>query len=278
MVRHTFFSARGVTSYLGSFAIILAAAFGFRSEAPGALVIVGGGGTPDEAVLEAIKLAGGPKADVLIVPWASQSENRGDSSVEMYEELGAKNASNADDFEGAALKKAIREAELIWMPGGSQTRLIETMKERGVLEEIRNAHQRGCVVGGTSAGAAVMSDPMIARGPSEEGIRQGISSFGEGLGLWPGVFVDQHFIERNRQTRLITAVFEGPHRIGVGIGESTAVVVEGRDLRVLGRSAAQIYDARDAKIEKPLGEGECLAATGVTLHVLRAGMKWRWVE
>lgn len=258
--------------------LVIASAFGWSRAEPGALVIVGGGSTPSVAVGEAIRLAGGPKAEILIVPWASRSEKRGIGSVEMYEEAGAKNVRNADDLEGKELERAFKDADLIWMPGGSQSRLIEVFRERELLSTLREAHARGCVVGGTSAGAAVLGDPMIAGKPDEEGIREGVCKLTEGLGLWKGVFVDQHFVERSRQTRLLTAVLDGPHRLGVGIGESTCVVVEGDAIRVLGRSVVQIYDAREASIAKRLGPGENLAVTGITLHVLRDGMDWRWAE
>lgn len=238
----------------------------------GALVLVGGGRTPREAVRSALELAGGFDARVLILPWASSSEKRGVGSVEMYHELGATNVHSVDDLEAENLREAILAADLIWMPGGSQLRLMNELRVRELIAPLRAAHDRGCVVGGTSAGLAVATAQMIAGAPTDSGVRTGISKLETGLGLLSGAIVDQHFTERKRQSRLLSAVLEHPSNLGIGVSERTAIIVEGGSLRVLGDSVVIVYDAREALIESSLEPGTSLGALNLRMHVLRDGM------
>jgi cyanophycinase len=143
----------------------------------------------------------------------------------------------------------------------------------GLDDTIRERHRAGVVVGGTSAGAAVMSAVMITGEADLQSVSAGKTVTADGLGLWPDAIVDQHFLRRQRVNRLIAAVLDHPLLVGVGIDEATAVVVRGPRIDVLGRSAVVVIDARPAHVSST-SNGAVQAATDVRLHVLRAGMSW----
>jgi cyanophycinase len=166
--------------------------------------------------------------------------------------------------------KAIESANLIWMPGGDQNRLMKALPA-GVIDTIRKRFREGAVVGGTSAGAAVLSQVMITGEADLRAIRRGATQTADGLALWPRAIVDQHFVRRQRFNRLLSAVLDRPELVGVGVDESTAAVWRGSKLEVIGAAQVLIIDARKATI--PAGKtGELGAATGVQLHVLTNGM------
>lgn len=239
---------------------------------PGHLVVVGGGGTTDAILDRALELAGGPGASVVVLPQASGREDRGVSSVEMWEERGAKAVRNLDGIDGDEAARAIEEADLVWIPGGSQGRFMEAWRETDVPEAIRAARARGAVVGGTSAGAAVMSSAMITGEADLRSVRRGRTELVEGLGLWPGALVDQHFLRRQRSNRLLAAVLDRPELLGVGIDERTAAIV-GPDgsIEVVGESGVLVIDARDAELADTK-EDAPWGATGIAVHLLREGM------
>lgn len=243
------------------------------SALPGPLLIVGGGGTPPVALERALERAGGPQARVVVLPQASGREGRGASSVAMWREAGASAVELLDQRPPEECAALLARADLVWMPGGSQTRLMGELAELGLVEALRAAHERGALVGGTSAGAAVMSAVMIRSAPEEKGVRAGATPLGEGLGLLPGAVIDQHFVQRGRDHRLVEVVLTHPERVGIGIDERTAILV-GADgaFEVLGESVVLVYDARAARIE-PSEPGGNLAATGLRYDVLRAGMR-----
>src|SRR5439155_23992340 len=122
------------------------------------------------------------------------------------------------------------------------------------------------------AGAAVMSQIMLTGDSVVGSLTDGIKT-GEGLGLWSGVIIDQHYLRRARFNRLLNAVLDHPECVGVGIDECTAVIVEGRSFEVLGNSNVIVIDAR--KATRPQGKkGDPEAAANVSLQVLRAGMRF----
>ena len=116
-----------------------------------------------------------------------------------------------------------------------------------------------------------MSSRMLAGPPDEPGIRAGHADIGEGLGLWEGVCVDQHFVERDRYGRLLTATLEAPDVVGVGIGEKTAAIVHGTRFEAMGRSAIVVFDARRAEVRSSDEKGSAIGASNVSLHVLEPG-------
>jgi cyanophycinase len=270
------------------------AAHATLAEAPsnspkGSLLIVGGGPIPDEILDRFVALAGGAgRARIVIFPMASSSADAGVELAGDFQKRGAEAERIVLTHEQADSEDAARRLEGvtgIWFGGGDQVLLTRALSHTRVEAAIRRRYLEGAVVGGTSAGAAVMSTPMItgdekhpggSRPPAKDSsdafmtiARENIVTQ-DGFALLPGAIVDQHFIRRRRHNRLISLVLENPTLVGVGIDESTAVEVEpGGRWRVLGESVAFVVDARQASITGA-GHG-ALGADGVKLSVLPAG-------
>jgi len=174
----------------------------------------------------------------------------------------------------------------VWFTGGDQARLTPVLLGTPALRAIQAVRERGGVIGGTSAGAAIMSDSMITGNQ----YRAGVDTVGyyddefptigrrtievvPGLGFLHGAIVDQHFIRRERQNRLLSVVLERPTLVGVGIDESTALEVEpdGR-WEVRGAGSVMVYDARHARIT-PAG-APLLGASGIQVAVLPTGSRF----
>jgi cyanophycinase len=238
---------------------------------PGPLVVVGGGGTGPAITSKALELAGGPNAKALIVPQATTSPKSGLESAKMWLERGAREVAVLDVADPAAARKAIAAADLIWMPGGDQNLLTAALQKADLVAAIRDRHRKGATVGGTSAGAAVQSGVMITGDAPLNTIRRGATVTADGLDVWPGVIVDQHFTRRQRFNRLLAAVLDRPQLVGVGIDEGTAAVVTGSKFEVIGVGQVLVIDARKAAVS-PGKKDDLAAATGVTIHVLTPGM------
>jgi cyanophycinase len=249
---------------------LLLPAAGFAQS--GALVIVGGGGTGPEIVAKALALAGGKKAVVFVLPQSSAVADAGDDSVKMWLDAGAEEAATlAFDDPDAAAK--LRRATLIWMPGGDQNRFMKAIEGTGLAEVIRERHKAGATVGGTSAGAAVIAEAMFTGDADLKSITAGATVIAKGLGLWPGALIDQHFLKRQRDNRLISAVMDRPSLVGVGIDEGTAVVVQGQSFEVIGKSSVVVIDARGAQIDKAAAGG-LASGRNMKLSVLHAGQTY----
>jgi cyanophycinase len=243
----------------------------------GILVIVGGGPTTPEIVKKTLALTGGDKARVLIIPQASLNPKAGEASKQMWRKAGAKTVNVLDLKDKNAAQnaiKAIKEANLIWMPGGSQTLLMNALRKFGLEQAIRDRFKQGITVGGTSAGAAVMSDFMLTANSNMDNFTAGAIQMDKGLGLLPEAIIDQHLQRYNRTVRLICAVLSH-HKtcIGIGLNECTAIVVQGEVFEVIGKGNAVIIDARNAK-RLTTNHGEPEATVGISMHILRAGNKF----
>jgi len=238
------------------------------------LVIVGGGGTPLAVRQHFVKLAGGKTARIAVLPQASSRKDRGQSSVKMFSELGAK-VFIVELKNQKTARAQLDEATAIWFPGGSQAALFDALEKAGLVKPIRDRHARGLPIGGTSAGAAVMSAVMIPHMPEKPSLRAGNTPTTPGLGLAPRLIIDQHFIVRRRMNRLLSAVIDHPEHIGVGIGEATAIVVRGNHFSVMGENSVVVIDSRTAKRVRS-GKGKLQSAAGVKLHVLKAGQEFRF--
>jgi len=181
-----------------------------------------------------------------------------------------------------SLVRLVSGATGIWFPGGDQSRLTRALAGSAVLRAIHARYQAGAVVGGTSAGAAIMSDSMLTgnqrrpdgtldtAGTGYPRIARGTIEVVPGLGFLHGAIVDQHFLRRQRANRLMSVVLERPTLLGVGIDEGTALRVDpdGR-WTIEGASAAIVFDARDAAITP--ASAPRLGETGMRVHILPAG-------
>jgi cyanophycinase len=243
------------------------------AQGAGPLVVVGGGSTGEDIIARALQISGGPAAVVAVLPQSSAVADAGDGSVQMWLKAGARESYKLGFDDRAAARRGLERATLIWMPGGSQSRFMDAITGTGLDDVIRSRHQAGTTVGGTSAGAAVLSRIMITGDSDLQSITAGKTVTREGLGLWPDAIVDQHFLRRQRVNRLIGAVLDHPSLVGIGVDESTAVIVRGSAFEVIGKSAVVVVDGRRGAIS-PTPPGGVHAGTGLMLHVLRAGMSW----
>jgi cyanophycinase len=174
---------------------------------------------------------------------------------------------------------SLLNAKLIYITGGDQNRFMEVVEGTNIAANIKEAYLRGAVIAGTSAGAAVMSEKMTTgnqlRDTTYSSTFKVIESqnleIKPGLGLITGVLIDQHFLIRSRHNRLFTGVIDYPDHTGIGIDESTAVVVKGRSAEVIGNS--QVFIIRNPKRSKKEGATK-LGADGLTVDILLPGEKF----
>jgi cyanophycinase len=241
--------------------------------AQGALIVVGGGTTVPEITAKTLEIAGGTRAIVAVLPQSSAEPDAGDGSVTMWLAAGAREAAKIPFEDAAAARAFLERATLIWMPGGDQNRFMKAIAGTGLDDVIRARYRAGVAVGGTSAGAAVLAGEMFTGDADLKSLTAGATVTAKGLGLLPGVLIDQHFLKRQRDNRLISAVFDHPALVGIGIDESTAIVVRDGTFEVIGRSSVVVVDARAAAIDT-VKAGELVSGTGLTLAVLRAGQSY----
>lgn len=249
----------------------------------GHLVIVGGGAEPPGLIPRFVQLAGGQgRARIAVLPMANTATTgRGVEMAARLQSLGAEAQVfdlSRDEAESEATARQLHDFTGFWFSGGDQSQLAAVLLATPSLATIQQRYQEGAVVGGTSAGAAVMSNTMLTgnrRQADPEAddpgnfppVARHAFEVAAGLGFLPGTIVDQHFQRRARQNRLLSAVLERPDLVGVGIDESTAVLVrpDGR-WEVLGESSVQVIDARRARITSP--EAPVLGSANITMHLL----------
>jgi cyanophycinase len=229
-----------------------------------------------------VEAAGGPDACIVVVPTAS---SLGPEIVQLYDgifrALGAgevvalrpETRAEADD-PGAASTAA--HATGIFMTGGNQLKLSAIVTGTQLGEAIRTAYAGGAAIGGTSAGASVLAEHMVAFGPGGSTPKQRMSQLAAGLGLLPGCIVDQHFQQRNRYGRLLYLVGQSPSLLGVGIDEDTAAIVtSGRFMEVAGRGSVVVLDGHEVRSNAYAARRTSpVMVSGARLHVLPAGARF----
>jgi cyanophycinase len=229
-----------------------------------------------------IKLAGGRDARIAVISTAS---SLGPLAGEMYRrvfgELGAAEVhpihtvtrAQANDATNARI---VGDATGIFMTGGNQLRLSSTIGGTALAQQVVRRHREGAVIAGTSAGASAMSTHMVAFGASGSTPKQRMVQMAAGLGILPGVIVDQHFEARNRLGRLLAIIASNPSLLGIGVDEDTAGVVSPDGvMEVIGRRSVTILDgaesetdAWEVKAHKPV------MISGVVLHSLPSGYRF----
>jgi cyanophycinase len=248
----------------------------------GPLLIIGGAEDregPKVILQRFVDLAGGPNARIVIVGTATTVPGEvGPQYLDAFDDLGVESAqflslSGRREANSPGAVEEIRGASGVFFTGGDQSRIATILGGSKVEEALHERHQAGdLVIGGTSAGAAMMSGTMILGGgdivPSMTAVRTG-----PGLGFVDGIVIDMHFAERGRLSRLLAAVAVRPHELGIGIDEDTALQVDGSTLTVLGQGGVTIVDAgQGASVMAPAEAQEgSVALTGVLLHVLPSG-------
>ena len=227
-----------------------------------------------------VELAGGEDAPIVVIPTASEDPDIGEYYTALFgKDLGCTNVAVLDirTREDAARPDFVERAKAargIFFGGGDQVRITKALLDTPVGTAVAEAFARGAVVGGTSAGTACQSSPMITGEGDFTLIRAGVVETAPGLGFLPGVIVDQHFVARQRGNRLLSAILEHPDLLGMGIDEDTAVwIAPDGTLEVIGARSIVIYDATRAKARA----GPARNALGVhdlRLHVLLPGERF----
>jgi len=222
----------------------------------GALVIAGGGRIPEEVAQKFIELCGGPESPIVVLPAESGELRRGRRAEGGFlTRAGAKNvqvlkARNRAEVESTEFLGVIKQARGIWFGGGRQWRFVDDFEGTPAVEAFRELLSRGGAIGGSSAGATIQGEYLVRGSPlgNEEMMAPG---YERGVALLPGTAIDQHFAERNRFADMSRVVSAHPQLLGIGLDESTAIIVRGHKAQVIGRRQAHFYDR-----SKPVGAGE----------------------
>jgi len=236
------------------------------SDALGYLFIIGGGERPDYLMLKLMSFAGEGEKNVIIVPFASsEQEITGAFQKEQFMRLGATSCEvllcEKEDIDKQENIDKLSKANIIFFSGGDQNILTEYLNGTGFLAKIKSIYKEGGVIGGTSAGAAVMSRVMITG--KEKNINSGNQDFvqiekeniitADGFGFLDNVIVDQHFIYRKRQNRLFSVLLDNPGFRGVGIDESTAIIVKPNNtFEVIGESNVLVFEPVNLLVNKEM--------------------------
>ncbi|MFD1673596.1 cyanophycinase [Alicyclobacillus fodiniaquatilis] len=248
----------------------------------GPLVIIGGAEdkTGECRILRRfIHLGGGKDARVLVITVATELPIEvGTEYIEVFEHLDVADVrtfdvSTRDAANRESAVKMIENATCIYFTGGDQLRITKLLGGTRVDAALHKASMRGVTLGGTSAGASMMSSTMIVEGEAETNPRVSIVNMAPGMEFLDGVVVDQHFAQRGRLGRLLSAVAQYPHHLGLGIDENTAVIVQNDTFEVIGEGAVSVVDAGMVSYSNldRVGADESLALCDVKLHMLPEG-------
>lgn len=252
----------------------------------GRLVIIGGAEDRlhDKVILRRfVELSGGPSARIRLISAASATpEWAWDTYGKAFGDLGVTDFSPIpiDDRDAAnspAVTDRILEADGLFISGGDQRRLMDLIWETEAFKALHIAfHLRGCCMGGTSAGAAVMSRHMLAQGEATKLPEKEVADLDLGLGFVSRAIIDQHFSERGRLGRLLSAMAQWPTMLGVGIDENTALVIErGAAVEVVGQGAVTVVDGRAMRTNVDLVDTRGrLEMLGLRVHLLPAGQRY----
>lgn len=251
-------------------------------EQPGPFIVIGGAEDKRgecRVLREFLRLGGGKTARVLIITVATELPVEvGSEYVEVFTKLGAEDVrtfdvSNREAANRDSAVQFVRDATCIFFTGGDQLRITKLLGGTRIDAVLHDACEKGVPIGGTSAGASMMSSTMIVDGESETNPRISVVNMAPGMEFIDGVVIDQHFAQRGRLGRLVSAVAQYPHHLGLGIDEDTAVILEGEVFHVLGQGAVSVVDAGSLVYSNidSVQEDEALALCGIKLHILPDG-------
>lgn len=235
-----------------------------------------------------LELAGGERAEILIIPVASDfPEFAADVYTQAFRNLGVVNprvlrATSRQEVVQADIEKLVNGLTGVFITGGDQMRLVSVLGGTKLAEGLRRmVRDSNMVLAGTSAGAAAMSTSMIVRGEPSSHPHKSAVQLSPGLGFLKNIIIDQHFTERGRISRLITAVSYNPYNLGIGIDENTAIVLDGNGvLEVFGQGSTTIVDGSEITFNEiaEVADNESFSVCGVRLHVLRDGLIYNYLE
>jgi cyanophycinase len=228
-----------------------------------------------------VKEAGGIDANIVVIPTASSIPVEvGENYMEAFTTLGCKNVTILDirskeDSEKQASIDLIKTANCVMFSGGDQSKITDKIGGTTIHEILvdRYKNEAGFVIAGTSAGAMMMSNEMIAGGSATESFIKGAVTMYKGLSLIPELIIDTHFIKRGRFGRISEAVAQFPKLVGIGLAEDTGLIIKNGALEVIGSGMVIVFDGRKLKHNnhKVLKEGTPMSLTNLRTHILSNG-------
>jgi cyanophycinase len=234
----------------------------------------------DRHILERfVSVSGGDDADIVVIPTASRMYETGPRYEKLFRDIGAARVTVMDfdtrrDCQESGRLERLEQASGIFFTGGNQLRLTTLLGGTPVAKLIRLRNAHGVTVGGTSAGASILSEHMIAFGDEGSSVISGSVRLAPGLGLTNRFIIDQHFRQRDRLGRLLTALAYNPFAVGIGLDEDTAAFI-GPDetVEVAGSGGLTVVDASDVSFSSmdSVSEGQPVCMLGLRLHILVAG-------
>ena len=236
----------------------------------------------DEGILyHVVKESGGVNANIVVIPTASSIPIEvGENYLDAFSKLGCNNVTVLDirsqeDSEKQESIDLIKAADCVMFSGGNQSKITDKIGGstiHNILKE-RYINEKGFVIAGTSAGAMMMSQEMVAGGSATESFIKGAVSMYKGLSLIPKLIIDTHFIKRGRFGRITEAVAQFPNLVGIGLAEDTGLIIKDGILEVIGSGMVIIFDGRKLKHNnhKVLKEGTPMSLTNLKTHILSNG-------
>lgn len=234
-----------------------------------------------------VREAGGKDAKIVIIPTASSIPKEvGRNYMDAFGKLGCTNLEvlNIQSRKKAITEESIqlvKEADCLMFSGGDQSKITEyiggTVLHDLMLERLKN--DSGFVIAGTSAGAMMMSEEMIAGGSATEALQKGNVLMKKGMGFVPSFIIDSHFVKRGRFGRLAEALATFPHLMGVGLSDDTGVIIKnGSEFRVIGSGMVILFDASNMthNNHKILREGSAMSLANLTTHILANGDRFNF--
>ncbi len=226
-----------------------------------------------------VSICGGKRARIAIIPTASELEDTGRNYEKLFRKLGIRHARvlkmlTRDDCHNERFINYVEKSDGVFMTGGNQLRLSTTLGGTPVAQAIRRCNAAGMHVAGTSAGAAFMPEHMIAGGDEGSTPRPDLVTLAPGLGLTNNFIIDQHFRQRDRLGRLLTALAYNPFAVGIGLDEDTAAFIRpGDDLEVVGSGGITIIDPTNLSYSSMdrARRGDPVSLIDVKLHILISG-------
>jgi cyanophycinase len=252
----------------------------------GKLFIIGGGDRSDNLMKQVLSVAELSKKDYIVVLPMSSEEP--DSSFIFFKTQMVKLTSNPivmlnfnkETAQNKVLADSLQKAKLIFISGGDQVRFMNVVQNTPIKTAIQKAYENGSTISGTSAGAAVMSEKMITGNQklqkeysgTFDNIRYDNLETSEGLGLLKTAIIDQHFLKRNRYNRLLSALVEFPALTGIGIDESTAIIVRNNQIEVAGES--EVIVVRNPKGILKSKKNNLISIENLQMSIYTAGQKF----
>jgi cyanophycinase len=257
-----------------------AAANESRATGAGTVIIIGGGEdrTGEREILSRVADTAGREKILVATLASSVADEMWREYRKAFTELGVRTVEHLDIPDRNAAfdlghTTALEDTSLIFFTGGDQIEITTKMGGTELCDMIQSRYHEGMAVAGTSAGASVMSETMLV-GPGNGGSNSSLLyRMAPGLGFIRNIIIDQHFAQRGRIGRLLSAVARNPRMLGIGVDEDTAIVVKGPHFEVIGKNSVYVADGRGVTATNLSHEEEPMSMSiyNIKMHVLNSG-------